>query len=205
LLNVSRNFESKVLDMKTLLISSSTRSGRNSHRVTLMLKSKIEKLDQEVEILDLEKLDIPLFRERFTDMKSPQQSYVDIFNTLKETDAIIIVTPEYNSSITPALKNILDIYGRQGFGHKPIAVASVSSGVKGGIVAAHHLQQIILSLDGQLFPKILATGNITGTINKEGKVTDLDYLKVTDQFVDRFISFTESMCSFGKSGNRKCA
>ena len=170
-----------------------------------MLKDKIGNLEQEVEILDLEKLDLPLFRERFTDMKSPEQSYVDIFNTLRETDAVIIVTPEYNASITPSLKNILDIYERQGFGHKPVAVASVSSGIKGGIVAGHHLQQIMLSLDSQLFPKILATGKVTEAINEDGKATDMDYLKVVDQFVERFISFTESMCPYGKPANRKYA
>jgi azobenzene reductase len=170
-----------------------------------MLKNKIEQNDHEAEILDLEKLDIPLFRERFVDMKSPEQRYLNIFQSLKEADAIIIVTPEYNSSITPALKNILDIYGRQGFGHKPVAVASVSSGGKGGVLAAHHLQMIMLSLDGQLFPKILATGNITETINENGKVTDLEYLKVADQFLDRYISFVESIGSFSKTDNRKCA
>lgn len=191
--------------MKVVLISSSTRLGRNSHRVTLMLQDKLVRRNHTVEVVDLGGLDIQLFKERFMDMDDPAPLYVKINESIQSADGIIMITPEYNSSITPALKNLIDIYGRQGFGQKPLAVATVSSGVRGGIVAAHHLQQIILSIDGQLFPKILPTAKVTEVINKDGSITDLEYLKIAEAYITRFISFTKSTLCTTESLVKKCS
>ena len=142
--------------------------------------------------MDLESLDIPMFKERYIDMTDPGILYVNISEILALADGIIFITPEYNSSITPALKNLIDIYGRHGFGDKPIAIASVSTGKRGGITAAMHLQQIVLSINGVLFPKILATGEVTETLDEKGNIINFSYKPIAEKFISGFINHVEA-------------
>jgi chromate reductase len=53
-------------------------------------------------------------------------------------EAVYISTPEYNFSISSALKNVLDWLSRVNgnpFSNKPVAIASVSAGGRGGLRA----------------------------------------------------------------------
>ena len=64
---------------------------------------------------------------------------------VKAVDAVLFVTPEYNRSIPPVLKNALDIASRptseNAWNDKPGAIVSVSPGSIGGFGANHHLRQ----------------------------------------------------------------
>ena len=65
--------------------------------------------------------------------------------SVKELDAVLFVTPEYNRSIPPVLKNALDIASRpmseNAWSGKPGAVISVAVGKTGGFGANQHLRQ----------------------------------------------------------------
>ncbi len=54
-----------------------------------------------------------------------------------EADAFILVTPEYNGSYSPAMKNLLDHFPKQH--HKPFGIVTASPGALGGISAAQQL------------------------------------------------------------------
>ena len=64
---------------------------------------------------------------------------------IKSLDAVLFVTPEYNRSMPPVLKNALDIASRppseNAWNAKPGAIVSVAPGKIGGFGANHHLRQ----------------------------------------------------------------
>lgn len=101
--------------------------------------------DWEVELLDLKDFDLPLFNEVASNAWAPSEDA----NARKWQDAVgrfdgfIFVTPEYNRSITGALKNALDQayteWNRKAFG-------IVSYGSVGGTRAAEHLRTIGIEL-----------------------------------------------------------
>ncbi|MEM2457167.1 MAG: NAD(P)H-dependent oxidoreductase, partial [Candidatus Bathyarchaeia archaeon] len=66
-------------------------------------------------------------------------------NKIKGADALLIATPEYNSSIPGVLKNALDWasrpYGDNSLDGKPVAIMSASIGMLGGARAQTHLRQ----------------------------------------------------------------
>ena len=70
---------------------------------------------------------------------------------LKEFDAFLFVTPEYNRSVPPVLKNAIDVgsrpYGQNVWNAKPGAVISVSPGRLSGFGANHHLRQSLVFLN----------------------------------------------------------
>ena len=65
--------------------------------------------------------------------------------TCQESDGFLIVTPEYNCSLPPALTNLLDHFPPASFRHKPASIAAYSMGPFGG-----HWYKIILALTGAL-------------------------------------------------------
>src|SRR4029078_4374862 len=70
---------------------------------------------------------------------------------IREADAILISTPEYNYSVPGVLKNAIDSasrpYGDNPFDGKPGAIMSASIGMLGGARAQYHLRQIFVFLN----------------------------------------------------------
>lgn len=67
---------------------------------------------------------------------------------IKEGNAYIFITPEYNHSIPPVLKNAIDsVWASNAFRNKPIAFVSYSVGIGGGIRLMEHLVQIAVELE----------------------------------------------------------
>ncbi|MCH1884318.1 NADPH-dependent FMN reductase [Agrococcus sp. ARC_14] len=66
---------------------------------------------------------------------------------IRQSDGILIVTPEYNRSIPGALKNAIDWasrpYGENALSRKPVGVIGTSPGAIGTAVAQQHLKSIL--------------------------------------------------------------
>jgi NAD(P)H-dependent FMN reductase len=101
--------------------------------------------DWDVELVDLRDFDLPLFNERASNMWAPSADprAVAWQEKLATFDAFIFVTPEYNRSITGALKNALDQAYREWI-RKPAAI--VGYGATGAARAAEHLRTIAIEL-----------------------------------------------------------
>lgn len=101
--------------------------------------------DIDVEIVDLRDYNLPLFDAPASDawMPSPNEVAAKWQAKLNEFDGYIIVTAEYNRSITGALKNAID-WAYRPFTRK--AVAYVGYGSVGGARAIEHLRNIMVEL-----------------------------------------------------------
>jgi chromate reductase len=80
------------------------------------------------------------------DIEMDMPSKVKEFKSkIREADAILIATPEYNYSVPGVLKNAIDWasrpYGDNSFDGKPVAIMSASPGMLGGVRAQYHLRQ----------------------------------------------------------------
>jgi len=95
-----------------------------------------------LEIFDLASL--PMFN---PDSEKPfPESVLDFRTRLAQVDAVLIATPEYNSSISAALKNAIDWASRSPnapLNGKPAAIMGASTGNFGTLRAQLHLRQIL--------------------------------------------------------------
>ena len=82
---------------------------------------------------------------------------------IRNADAILIATPEYNYSAPGVLKNALDFasrpYGDNPFDGMPVAIRSTSIGMLGGARVQYHLRQMFVSLNTYPInrPKVIVT------------------------------------------------
>ncbi len=127
-------------------ISGSLRQGSYS---TKLLKAFAERVPKgyDFKILDIGSL--PMFNE---DLLENEPAAITKFKEeVKAAAAVLLVTPEYNRSYTPVLKNALDWGSRPAaqnvWAQKPAAVAGCSPYRLGALGAAMHLRQAQVYLD----------------------------------------------------------
>jgi chromate reductase len=103
--------------------------------------------DAIIEVLDLE--GIPPFNQDLE--RQPPQVVKEFKAKIREADALLIASPEYNYSVPGVLKNAIDWasrpYGDNAFEGKPVAIMSASIGSLGGARAQYHLRQSFIFLD----------------------------------------------------------
>jgi len=115
--------------------------------MALYAATKLAPDNVELEVFHLE--GIPLFNQDLE--QNPPAKVKEFKAKIREADAILIVTPEYNYSIPGVLKNAIDWasrpYDDNAFDGKPVAVISASTGMLGGARAQYHLRQCFVSLN----------------------------------------------------------
>jgi NAD(P)H-dependent FMN reductase len=131
---------------KIAVIISSTRPTRFGDKpATWILGHLKARGDVDAEIVDLRDYNLPLFDAPASDawMPTPNAEAARWQAKLKEFDGYVIVTAEYNRSITGALKNAID-WAYTPFFRK--AVAFVGYGSVGAARAIEHLRNVVVEL-----------------------------------------------------------
>jgi NAD(P)H-dependent FMN reductase len=137
------------------LIIGSTREGRAADLVAPWLIDRAQRHEAfDVDVLDLRDWPLPLFAETIHtigDRTDPTYSdpAVRAWNRrIKEGDAFLFLTPEYNHSVPGVLKNAIDsVFVSYGFRNKPAAFVAYSGGVAAGVRAVEHLAHIMIETD----------------------------------------------------------
>ncbi len=158
--------------IKILGFGASLRKGGYS---TMILESAKELLptNATLEIFSLE--GIPAFNQDLEGPDTFPERVREFKKRIKEADALLVITPEYNHSVPGYLKNAIDWATRPSdnpFAGKPGAIISSSDGRFGGVRAYAHMLQILMDLDIMLLPKPeVCIANAPEKI-KEGRVAD---------------------------------
>jgi NAD(P)H-dependent FMN reductase len=140
---------------KLQIIIGSTRPTRAADRVApWVIERATAHGDFEVEVIDLRDWPLPIFAENLGtigDFGDPTYSepIVRRWNKkIKEADAYLVITPEYNHSVPGVLKNAFDnVFVSFAFRNKPLVAVGYSGGIAGGVRAIEHLAQIAIEAE----------------------------------------------------------
>jgi NAD(P)H-dependent FMN reductase len=114
------------------VIVGSTRRGRQTPKVARFIQRRLERDEIESDLLDLAEYDFPIMEERLRQRDDPPRGLTEFSERIASADALVIVTPEYNSGYPGVLKNALD-YLLPEYRRKPVGIISVSAGVGGPV------------------------------------------------------------------------
>jgi len=131
----------------------------------------------DAEGLELENYDIhgiPLYNQ---DDESALPSIVrDFKSKIEQADAVLLVTPEYNYSVSGVLKNAIDWasrpYGANSFEDKPIAIMGATVGTIGTARAQYHLRQMLVYLNAYPLNRPEVMVSSAADKFKEGELID---------------------------------
>ena len=145
-------------------------------------------------ILETFELDgIPGFNQ--DDEQNPPAQVTELKKRIREADAILIVTPEYNYSIPGVLKNAIDWasrpYGDSAWNGKPAAIMGASVGTIGTARAQYHLRQMMVFLN--MFPinqPEVMIGNASERFDAEGNLTHDGTKEFIRQLLQNLVEWT---------------
>lgn len=134
--------------IKVKIILGSIRQNRFGERPANWIKGQLKEWeDVDVELLDLKDYPMPFFdaptSPAMMGMKYPDPNVQKWSDKIKEADAYIIVTPEYNHGYPAPLKNALDWLNPE-WAKKPVGF--VSYGSASGARAIEQLRQVVIEL-----------------------------------------------------------
>jgi chromate reductase, NAD(P)H dehydrogenase (quinone) len=156
-----------------------------------------QQLAPEDAVIDVFELDgIPVFSE--DDERQPPPKVVQFKKGIREADAILFVTPEYNYSIPGVLKNAIDWasrpYGDSAWTDKPAAIMGASVGTLGTARAQYHLRQVFVFLNVHAInqPEVMI-GNAAQNFDAEGNLTNESTKKLIRQLLTNLVTRTRGL------------
>jgi chromate reductase len=119
--------------------------------------------------------DIPPFDED-DETSRPQIAVARLRRAVARADAILIATPEYNSSVPGQLKNGLDWlsrpYASNPLRGKPAAVIGASPGVFGAVWGQAETRKVLAAIGARTLDRELAIGSVSEQFDETGRLLD---------------------------------
>lgn len=139
---------------------------------------------------------IPLYNEDLDTEENTHEEYTKFRNTMKEVDAVLFVTPEYNRTMPAGIKNALDVgsrpYGQSIWDGMPAAIMSQSPSGLAGFGANHDIRQGLVFLN--VYPMQQPEAYIGGSwelFDDNGKLNNEDTKNFLQSVVDAFVAHIE--------------
>jgi len=88
--------------------------------------------------------------------------------TIKEADCFLIVSPEYNHTVPPALSSMLGHFGGSNYAGKVSAIVTYSAGPFAGMRAAMAIKLMMGELGAIPISKLAGFGSVTDVFNPDG-------------------------------------
>lgn len=136
--------------MKILVICGSASQHSRTRALTAFISKELGTRQVEVLTFDVGQHVLPLYNDN--EAQYQNQEVKRLVEYAQQADGFFITTPEYHNGMTGALKNALDFLGGKHFKNKPVAIAAVAGGGKGGINALNSLRIVIRGLYGLVLP-----------------------------------------------------
>ncbi len=176
--------------IKVLAFAGSLRKG-SYNKALVRCAVEVAPQNVAIEVFDLE--GIPIYN---ADLENtPPQRVTEFKNKIREADALLIATPEYNYSIPGVLKNAIDCASRPVIGNplenKPVAIMSASTGRFGGARAQYHLRQtfVFLNMPPINRPEVMMS-DAAHNVDENGNVTNEQTRQLIRQLLEALAQWT---------------
>ncbi len=149
------------MSVKILAFSGSSRRASIHKKLLKTAVAGARNAGGEVTLIDLSDFDLPLYNGDLEEEHGIPEDVRKIRALFKEHHGLLLACPEYNSSITPLLKNVIDWCsrpedGQSGLVHftgKTAALLSASGGALAGLRGLFTVRQILSVLGTHVIPE----------------------------------------------------
>jgi NAD(P)H-dependent FMN reductase len=151
--------------LKILVIPGSLRTGSLNARLAAAAAYEFAQADAEVTRISLGDFPLPIYDGDLQTKSGVPKNAINLKRMIGAHHGVLIVTPEYNSSVPPLIKNTIDWVTRvqdaseargQVFRETPFAIAAASGGRLGGTRALAALRLILSACHATVIPNQLA-------------------------------------------------
>jgi NAD(P)H-dependent FMN reductase len=151
--------------LKILVIPGSLRSGSHNARLAAAASYQFAQAGAEVTRISLSDFPLPIYDGDLQTKSGVPKHAINLKRMMAAHHGVLMVTPEYNASVPPLVKNTIDWVSRvqdthetryQVFRGRPFAIASASESRLGGVRCLAALRLILSACQATVIPNQLA-------------------------------------------------
>ena len=183
------------------VVYGSVRGARQGIKYARFLNTQLTARGHDVSFVDPLEYRLPLLDKMFKEY--PEGEAPDplpkLAAIIRAADGFLIVSGEYNHSIPPALKNLLDYFLEEWF-WRPSAIACYSAGAFGGVRAAMQLRATLAELGMPSIPSIQPMPKVQDQFEDDGTPRDPSHAARLRRFLDEFEWYADALKAARKGG-----
>ena len=166
---------------KIVAFAGSTRTGSFNKQLLAIAAAAARAAGAEVTVVDLRELALPLYDQDLEAGSGLPGGAKEFKALLRASDGFLVASPEYNSSITGALKNAIDWASRAetddepplaAFRGKTAALLAASPGALGGLRGLVTVRSILGNIGVLVLPDQVCIGTAHEAFDASGRLTD---------------------------------
>lgn len=185
---------------RILAFAGSTRTGSWNARLLRVAVAAAWNAGAEVTELDLRDYPLPLMDQDLEAAEGIPANAVSLRELFMAHDGLLIASPEYNTSITPLLKNTIDWVSRPdgklpafaAFKDKVAGVMSASPGRFGGVMSQTQLRGILGNIGILVVPGLVTVPKATNAFDDDGKLIDERTQAAVDRLARQVVELINS-------------
>jgi len=176
------------------VILGSVRRDRQGIKAARYIIDKLEARGDEAVLIDPCEKELPLLDRMYKEHPKGEAPPLleELAELYRRADGFVIVTAEYNQSVPPALKNLLDHFLEEYF-WRPSAIVSYSAGRFGGVRAAMALRTILPEMGMPSVPSVLSIPGIGTALNDDGTTNEAWIDKAAGRFLEEFEWYAKAL------------
>lgn len=190
--------EAAAVKPKILAFAGSLRSGSWNKKLVRVAARMAEQAGAKVTMIDLRELNLPLYDGDIEASSGIPDGGLRLKELMNSHDALLISTPEYNSSISGVLKNAIDWASRQAPGEAPLqsfngkvaGLLSASPGALGGLRGLSAVRSILENLNVLVIPEQFALPKAHEAFDETSNLKDPRHLASIEKVVKRLVTVT---------------
>src|SRR3954466_5828234 len=188
--------------LKILVIPGSLRSGSLNAKLEADAAHEIAQFGGEIPPISLPESPLPIYDGDLQTRSGVPKNAVDLKRMIGAHHGVLIVSPEYNSSLPPLLKNAIDWVSRVQDGHetrgqvfreRPFAIAAASAGRLGGARCLQALRLVLTACHATVVPNQLALSFADQAYDEMDRLKHPPDIEALDALVQQLIDISQRM------------
>src|SRR5215471_8881991 len=191
---VRRVFGDQSMPLDMLVIYGSVRRGRQGIKAARFILQACLGRGHRATLVDPAEEQLPLLDRMYKEYPPDQrpENLERLATRIREADAFIIVSGEYNHSIPPALSNLLDHFLEEYF-WRPSAIVCYSGGAFGGVRAAMQLRAMLGELGTVTIPSIFPIPKVQDAFDDNGHPRDESIVPRAERFLSELEWYAQAL------------
>lgn len=178
---------------RILAFAGSARRESLNRKLLAVTVKAVEAAGGQVTLVDLNEYTMPLYHGDLEDAEGMPENARRLLALMRDHAGLLVASPEYNSFITPLLKNTIDWLSRDDddpFPGKVAAVVSASPGQIGGARSLQHARHLLLHLGCHVVPAQCILPRAHEAFTPEGALTDARSQRAVDALAKQLVDMT---------------
>jgi NAD(P)H-dependent FMN reductase len=187
---------------KILVIPGSLRTGSHNAKLAAAAVDELVRADADVTRISLGDFPMPIYDGDLEANAGVPRPALDLKRMMASHHGVLIVTPEYNASLPPLVKNTIDWISRvtdaqeskgQVFRDRPFAIAAASGGKLGGARCLQALRLVLSSCRATVIPNQLALSYADDAYDEMDRLRHPGDIDAMTAMVRQLIAFAQQM------------